>query len=406
MRRLTTLIAGAALLAGCSGSDPNAEGSTGTGMSQNTTSQNSTNTSPGDQGGTDGQGAGSGFSVTEVASYDDPWAMTFLPGTAFAAITERGGRLVVRDLAAGTDIEVANVPQVRVEGQGGLGDVVAAPSFATDQRIYLSWAEAGDGDSAGAVVGLGRLVIEEGQARLENLNVIWRQQPKVSGSGHFAHRLAISPDEQYLFVSSGDRQQMEPAQDLRGNLGKILRLNLDGSPAAGNPFADQGYPAEEIYSLGHRNPLGLAFDPDGNLWSTEMGPQGGDELNLILPGRNYGWPEVSNGSHYGGQDIPDHDLADDFEAPILWWNPSISPGSLMIYTGEAFPQWRGDAFIGALSGQALLRADLDATSATKADVWDTGELGARIREVEQGPDGTIWVLQDGSDGKLLRVRPA
>ena len=345
------------------------------------------------------------FQVREVASYDQPWAMAFLPGTPYAAITERGGALFVRDLESDRQVEVDGVPVVQVAGQGGLGDIIVAPSFEQDQRVYLSWVEPGDAGTSGAAVGLGRLVVDESGARLENLNVIWRQVPKVGGDGHFAHRLAISPDERYLFVTSGERQQEEPAQDRSTNLGKILRLNVDGTPAAGNPFSDEPYPATEIWSLGHRNPLGLAFDRSGQLWNSEMGPQGGDELNLVVAGANYGWPRVSNGSAYSGADIPDHAAGDGFEAPTVWWTPSVSPGSLMIYTGSAFPEWRGDAFVGALSGQSLIRVDLDGASATVAERFAGGDLGARLRALAQGPDGSIWVLQDGSGGKLLQLTP-
>ena len=393
MRRLMPMLAGAALVAGCSGPGPAPTRATEAPSESTPTSATaSSDVAP--------------FTVTEVASYDEPWAMTFLPGTEHAAITQRGGQLLVRDMSSGEVLTVDGAPEVKAEGQGGLGDIIAAPDFDQSGHIYLSWVEPGDGTSAGAVVGRGGLVIEDGAARLENLTVIWRQEPKVEGAGHFAHRLAVSPDGKYLFVTSGERQKFDPAQDLGTNLGKILRLTLDGTPVAANPFAAQGYPAEEVWTLGHRNPLGIAFAPDGTLWSTEMGPKGGDELNVITEGANYGWPKVSNGSHYSGEEIPDHAAGDGFEAPKVWWNPSISPSSLMIYTGEVFPQWRGDAFIGALSGQSLLRVDLDGTTATKAEVWSAGALGTRIREVEQGPDGRIWVLQDGSEGKLLRLDPA
>ena len=339
------------------------------------------------------------FVVNESADLDEPWALEFLPGTDLLAITERSGRLWLY----GPDgmVEVTEgLPEVVDAGQGGLGDLVAAPTFAEDGTVLLSWVEAGQGGS-GAAVGRATLVTE-GSPRLEGLTVIWRQTPKVSGNGHFSHRLAFSPDGQYLFISSGDRQKMEPAQDLSNTLGTIVRLTADGHPAPGNPFAADGSPADEIWSWGHRNPLGLAFDADGRLWASEMGPQGGDELNLIAPGMNYGWPKASNGSHYGGGEIPDHTPGDGFEAPSVWWTPSVSPGSLMIYSGDAFPDWTGDAFIGALSGQALIRVDLDGGNATKADQWD---MGQRIRDVAQGPDGSIWLVEDTPGGRLLQLTP-
>lgn len=342
------------------------------------------------------------FRVTDVAAYDEPWAMTFLPGTSHLLVTERGGRMSVRDVESGALSGVDGLPAVVAEGQGGLGDVIVAPDFAESRGIYLSWAEAGEG-GVGAAVGRARLVLDGDRAHLDGLTVIWRQTPKVEGAGHFGHRLAIGPDGRHLFVTSGERQKFDPAQDLGTTLGKTLRLTLDGRPAPGNPFADKGFPADEIWSYGHRNPLGIAFDAAGTLWESEMGPKGGDEINLILPGANYGWPKASNGSHYSGEDIPDHRAGDGFAAPKVWWNPSISPSSLMIYSGDRFPQWRGDAFIGALSGEAMIRVDLDGTSARKGDEWP---MGARIREVEQGPDGAIWLLEDGSGGRLLRLDPA
>jgi glucose/arabinose dehydrogenase len=243
-----------------------------------------------------------------------------------------------------------------------------------------------------------------GTARLSEIEALWRASPAVTGDGHYSGRIAFSPDGQYLFFTAGDRQKFTPAQDPKATLGKVLRLTPDGQPAPGNPLAAQGFdPA--IWSYGHRNLLGLAFDGAGNLWEQEMGPKGGDEVNLILPGRNYGWPNASNGSHYDGRDIPDHRAGDGYEAPKVWWNPVISPGGLMIYSGSLFPQWRGDAFIGGLSSKALVRVDLNGTSAAKGDQWD---MGARIREVEQGPDGAIYVLEDGGDsqGRLIKLTPA
>lgn len=337
------------------------------------------------------------FTVLEHEAFDDPWALAFLPGTGTMAVTERGGSIRLRD-PDGSVRDVSGVPEVVAEGQGGLGDLIPGPTFADDGTVFLSWVEPGDGGT-GAVVGRARLDVEAGT--LTAVETIWEQRPKVDGNGHFAHRLLIQ--DQHLFVSSGDRQKLGPAQAMDANLGKIVRLTLEGDPAPGNPFEADGGVAAEFWSIGHRNPLGLAVDDEGRLWASEMGPQGGDELNLIKPGLNYGWPEASNGAHYGGGEIPDHADGDGFEPPKAFWTPSISPGSLMIYTGDLFPAWKGDAFLGALSGEALVRVDLDGESATTAENWP---MGARIRAVAQAPDGAIWLLQDGSGGRLLELRPA
>ncbi|GAA4893453.1 PQQ-dependent sugar dehydrogenase [Tessaracoccus lubricantis] len=337
------------------------------------------------------------FTITEHESFTNPWALEFLPGTDLLAITERTGALKLRS-ADGTVREVTGAPEVAVAGQGGLGDVIAGPTFEADGTVYLSWVERGDGGS-GAVVGTATLDAEA--ATLSNVTKIWTQTPKVGGDGHFSHRLAIQGE--HLFVSSGDRQKMDPAQEMDNTLGKVLRLTLDGQPAPDNPFQEDAPAAQQFWSMGHRNVLGLAFDADGRLWASEMGPEGGDELNLIKPGLNYGWPAASNGSHYGGGEIPDHAAGDGFEPPKAFWTPSISPGSLMIYQGDLFPGWKGDAFLGALSGERLVRVPLDGEVAGTPEEWP---MGARIRAVEEGPDGAIWLLQDGEGGKLLELRPA
>lgn len=343
--------------------------------------------------------SGRPFQIEEVTTFEQPWAMEFLPDGK-ALVTELGGALKRFDPTTGESVTVAGTPQVATGGQGGFGDIALAPSFEDDRTVYLTWVEAGTGGK-GAV--LGRAKLTEGDApQLENLTPIWRQDPKVSGDGHFSQRIAVSPDGEHLFLSSGDRQKMDPAQDLNVTLGKIVRLNLDGTPAEGNPFADRGGASAQIWSYGHRNPLGLEFDAAGNLWSSEMGPKGGDEVNLIVEGKNYGWPNASNGSHYDGGEIPDHAEGDGFEAPKAWWTPSISPGSLMIYDGDLFGPWKGDAFVGALSGKSLIRVNLDGTNASVAERWDMGE---RIREVEEGPDGAIWLLQDGGGAELLKLTP-
>jgi glucose/arabinose dehydrogenase len=232
------------------------------------------------------------------------------------------------------------------------------------------------------------------------VQVLFRASPKVTGGGHYSGRIAFSPDGR-LFFTAGERQKFDPAQDPKATLGKVLRLDLDGKPAKGNPLAAKGFdPA--VWSYGHRNLLGLAFDGQGRLWEVEMGPRGGDELNLILPGRNYGWPLVSNGDHYDGKVIPDHPTRPDLEAPKASWNPSISPSSLLFYSGAAFPAWRGNAFISALGGQALVRVAIEGDTAKEAARY---EMGARIRAVDQGPDGALYVLEDGPRGRLLRLTP-
>lgn len=337
------------------------------------------------------------LAITEHEPYSNPWAMEFLPGTDLLAITERTGALKLRS-PDGTVREVTGVPEVVAAGQGGLGDIIAGPTFESDGTVYLSWVESGDGGT-GAVIGTATL--DTDAATLSNVTTIWQQTPKVDGNGHFSHRMAIHDD--HLYVSSGDRQQMDPAQEMDNLLGKILRLTLDGQPAAENPFQEDAPAAQQFWSMGHRNVLGLEFDAEGRLWASEMGPEGGDELNLIQPGLNYGWPAASMGVHYGGADIPDHAEGDGFEPPKAWWGPETAPGSLMIYDGDLFPAWTGDAFLGALAGQKLIRVDLDGENAAEGEEWD---MGARIREVEEGPDGAIWLLQDGDGGLLLELRPA
>lgn len=345
----------------------------------------------------DAAAAGVPFKRTVLADLDAPWAMTFLPDGRML-VTEKDGRLLLLSREGRERKVVATLP-VDSAGQGGLMDVVLAPHFARSRHVYLSFSEAGPGGK-GVVLARGRL--REGA--LTDIERLFQARPYVEGNGHYSGRIAFSPNGRFLFFTNGDRQKFTPAQDKAATLGKVLRLTLDGKPAAGNPLASQGF-APEVWSYGHRNLLGITFDGAGNLWQQEMGPKGGDELNLVLPSRNYGWPNVSNGSHYDGRDIPDHKPGDGYEPPKVWWNPVISPGGLMIYSGKLFPQWKGDAFIGGLSSQALVRVDINGTSARKGDQWP---MGARIREVDEGPDGAIYVLEDGADGsqgRLIRLTP-
>jgi len=364
LRRLKFLVY-AALIAGCSepGTDPLAQGV---------------------------------FTASPMGEFREPWALEFLPDGRLL-VTERRGALKLYDLASKRAADVSGVPRVEYGGQGGLGDIVLHPDFATNGLVYLSYAEPGERGTAGAAVARASLVLRSDGAALENLSVIWRQTPKVDCRGHYGHRIAFGPDG-FLYISSGERQKFTPAQDMQGNLGKIVRLNDDGSVPRDNPFADRGGVTAEIWSLGHRNPLGLAFDARGELWNIEMGPAGGDELNHVERGANYGYPIVSNGDHYDGRTIPDHPTRPEFNAPAVFWNPSISPSSLMFYSGSEFPQWQGNAFIGGLSSEALIRIEFSNGEARQADRF---RMRARIRAVEQGPDGAIWVLEDS--GRLLRL---
>jgi len=342
------------------------------------------------------------FVTTVMADFDSPWAMTFLPDRRML-VTEKDGRMLLVSADGKTMTTVAGIPPVDSASQGALMDVVLHPGFAENGLVYFSFSERGAG---GKGVALARGRFKDGaEPALEDVEVIFRGSPYVSGGGHYSGRIVFSPDG-HLFFTNGERQKFDPAQDPRSTLGKVLRLNEDGTPASGNPLTAKGFnPA--IWSYGHRNLLGLAFDRQGNLWELEMGPRHGDELNLILPGRNYGWPIVSNGDHYDGRPIPDHDTRPDLEAPKVFWKPAISPASLMIYSGDLFPQWKNSAFIGAMNEPGLVRVALDGTNAEKADRWDMD--GERIREVEQGPDGAIWLLEDGgrgSQGRLLKLTPA
>ena len=344
------------------------------------------------------------FVAAEIARFDEPWAMTFLPQGRLL-VTEKAGALKLMQ-PDGTVGDISGVPEVDYGGQGGLGDVVADPDFGSNGRVYLSYAEAGDGDSRGAAVARATLTLDDkGGGALSDLEVIWRQVPKVAGRGHFGHRIAFGPDG-HLWISSGERQKFDPAQDMQSNLGKIVRLNADGSVPKDNPFVEDSEAdavTAQVWSLGHRNPLGIAFDADGQLWNIEMGPSGGDELNRVEKGGNYGYPVVSEGDHYDGRPIPDHDTHPEYIAPAVSWTPVISPAGLVIYSGDAFPDWQGDGLIAGLSSQALVRVEFDGRKAREAERFDMGE---RIREVEQGPDGTLWLLEDGDDARLLQLSPS
>ncbi len=344
------------------------------------------------------------FTVTEVAKFDHPWAMTFLPDGRLL-VTEMGGTLRLFDPDTKRTGTVTGTPATKHVSQGGLGDVVLHPQFARNGLVYISFVEPGEGELLGGAVARAKLVTDAaGGGRLENLQTLWRQQPKQTGGGHFGYRIAFGPDGK-LWISSSERQKFDPAQDMAGNLGKIVRLNDDGSLPADNPFASRGGVAAQVWSLGHRNILGMVFDADGRLWAHEMGPKGGDELNLVRKGANYGYPIVSNGDHYDGKPIPDHPTRPEFPAPLVTWSPVISPAGFVFYDGAQFPAWKGSGLIGGLSSKALVRVRFDGDTAREAERFD---MQRRIREVEQGPDGAVWLLEDGNrgaEGWLLKLTP-
>ena len=348
----------------------------------------------------------SGLEIAEVGTFEEPWAAAFLPGTEMMVVTQKAGGISVINTATGETMSVSGAPEVDYGGQGGLGDVAFLESEAGDasqeRSIYLSWAEAGNGDTRGAVVGKGAFACSDAGCAISDLKIIWQQAPKVTGRGHYSHRIRFSPDGQYMFVASGDRQKLDPAQDNSNTIGTIVRLNLDGTPAAGNPMADQASPTNEIWSYGHRNILGMDWDAEGRLWDMEHGPAGGDELNLVAAGANYGWPTRSYGNHYSGDPIEDHSADDGFTKPAVHWTPVIAPGDMIFYSGELFTAWQGDALIASMSEPGLVRVEIDGDSASEAQRYP---FENRIRSIDQGPDGALWLLEDGEEGRLLKVTP-
>ena len=344
--------------------------------------------------------AGSRLFAESLGVFNEPWAMAFLPDGNLL-VTEKAGTLLLIHLDDGSRVPVLGVPMVAYGGQGGLGDVILHPQYKDNHWIYLSYAEQDTSEKKGAVVARARFRSVSANPKLEDLEVIWRQNPKVTGNGHYSHRLAFSPDG-HLFITSGDRQKQTPAQRWEQNLGKVIRINADGSVPPDNPFQDKGELAKTFWSIGHRNLLGIAFDKQGQLWTHEMGPKDGDEFNLIIGGDNYGWPIVSWGDQYSGISIPDHDTRPEFNAPEVYWVPTVAPAGLIIYSGSMFPNWQGNAFIGGLRSKSLLRIRIEGDQANEVERF---AMGKRIREVEQGPKGAIWVLEDKKGGRLLRLTP-
>jgi len=347
---------------------------------------------------------GAKVTATHLETFNKAWAMAFLPDGR-AVVTEKGGAIWLLDKAGKKLGEITGGPEVTDRGQGGMGDIYVPDDFAKTGKIYLSYVERDAKDNAysGAVVEMATLSLTSSGGSLSKREQVWEQYPKVTGNGHYGHRIGVSPDN-YLFISSGERQKFTPSQNMSMNLGKVIRLNRDGSIPEDNPFYDDGGITAQIWTLGHRNPLGLDFDASGQLWVHEMGPRDGDELNKIEKSKNYGYPVVSNGKHYSGVEIPDHDTMPIYEAPDVYWVPAISPAGFSIYKDDLFSDWTGDGFIGGLSSKALVRVDMDAADGPKEAAryeWDK-----RIREVETGPDGAIYVLEDRRNGRLMKLTPA
>jgi glucose/arabinose dehydrogenase len=371
------------------------------------------------------------FTITRVAEFDLPWRMAFLPD-ARMLVTEKPGRLFLAT-SQGQKSEVKGVPPVHFEMQNGLLGVYLSPTYRQSQDIYLTYSEPGDEPGTSSLA-LARATLElKREPILRDLEVIWRDPIKGRG-GQVGATIAFSPDGKLLYLTAGERQRFSPAQDPNQPAGKILRLTLDGKPAPGNPLAgkrgasnvDVIDPAantedaktapvvrtftfkganltpSETWSSGHRTPYGLAFAPDGRLWEIEHGPRGGDELNLIEPGKNYGWPLVSYAANYDGTPIPNPDSRPDLTKPVIYWTPVIAPGNLMFYSGSLFTNWKGSAFTGGLVSNTLNRIIIDGAEARPAERWP---LNFRVRDVEEAPDGALWLLEDASPGGLYRLAP-
>lgn len=372
------------------------------------------------------------FTTTTVANFKLPWRVAFLPDGRML-VTEKVGPvwLVTQK---GEKIQIENTPAVYYQGQNGMHGIFLSPHYATDKNLYLTYAEPGE-YGGGLALARTKLNATATSAKFENFEVLWRQMPKGKG-GQEGAQVAFSPDGKFLFLAVGDRQRMTPAQDPDQPEGKILRLTLDGKPAPDNPYTGKKGAATialidpprdtelaktakeistytfpggnltpaETWASGFRTPYGLAFSPTGELWEIEHGPAGGDELNLVERGKNYGWPLVSYGKNYNGVPIPSHDTRPELTKPVLYWVPVIAPGNLMFYSGnKTFPQWNGNGFISGMGSKSLVRVIFDGKGGAKTvERWD---MGKRIRDVEQGPDGSLWLLEDADPGALIHVTP-
>lgn len=376
--------------------------------------------------------AGLPFNMTTVSTFELPWRIAFLPD-GHMLVTEKIGPIWLVSPQGEKIAALSNTPAVYWQRQNGMLGVFVSPHFATDQSVYVTYIEPGD-YGGGQALARGKLVTGR-VPRLEDFTVLWRQMPKGMG-GQAGAQIAFSPDGQSLFMSVGDRQRMTPAQDPNQPVGKILRLTLDGKPAPGNPnfgktgaqtielidpprdtevaktarpvstytFPGPNLTPAETWASGFRAPYGLAFSPSGELWELEHGPRGGDELNLVEKGKNYGWPVVSYGKNYNEVPIPSHDTRSEFTKPVLYWVPVIAPGNLMFYRGKkTFPQWDGSGFVSGMASMALVRIAFDGKGGAKAvERWDVGK---RIRDIAEAPDGSLWLLEDANPGALIHVTP-
>jgi glucose/arabinose dehydrogenase len=336
---------------------------------------------------------------TVITTHAEPWAFAFMPDNRIL-LTERRGNLRIVDPATKTTGTITGVPSVAYSGQGGLHDVALHPNYTENSMVYISYAESGSG-GAGCAAARAKLTLNGNAGALSGLEVIWRHSQRASGGLQFACRLLLGSDGS-LWISSGEINQMTPAQSMTSNLGKIIRLYDNGTAFAGNPFAGQGTVQSQIWSLGHRNPLGIDWDAQGRLWEVEMGPMGGDELNLIQSGANYGWPLVCEGKHYDGRTIPAHSTRPEFNAPKAAWVPVISPAGLIIYKGNLFSSWKGNAIITGTSSQSIVRVTITGDTAKEAQRIS---MGKRMRGIREDKDGAIWVIEDGANGRLLKLTP-
>ncbi|MGI9424575.1 MAG: PQQ-dependent sugar dehydrogenase [Hyphomicrobiaceae bacterium] len=334
----------------------------------------------------------------------NPWGMQFLPDGRII-ITERPGAIRIIDKDGTVSKPLNGAPKVLARGQGGMLDVALTPDFATSRTLFISFSEPRGGARSGTSIARARLVGSTGGDRLEDLRVIFRQQPASGGGLHFGSRLAIAPDGK-LFVTLGERGRKFMAQDAKTHFGKVVRINPDGSVPSDNPFVGQGGSQPHLWSIGHRNPQAAAIHPQtGKLWTVEHGARGGDEINIPQSGRNYGWPVITYGRDYSGAKIGVGTRRAGMEQPVYYWDPSIAPSGMAFYSSDRFPQWQGSLFVGALRARHLARLVLDGNKVVAEEVL-LENVGSRIRDVRQGPDGAIYVLTDSRNGRLLRVEPA